>query len=713
MVKHPVLLAAMVASVAGSAFAQHLPKQHQQELVPCAPMQPGIVWCNDITPGHNNGGGGAGGSGGYGTRDVLQPVYKTNDTTPAALGAGACYILEDVNFCPGGWCTYASPRQINTLIWHLQCTGWTGTAPFPQTGTPTAEFDTVFEFYNAPQGGFTATPMVTQPPAAVLVVDTVLGSGFGWTTGVNLGTPITITGSSCFIGIRYIQHGTYGTGLNGKGIRLFDGTVAGAPDQGANPAGQAAATQLVNPRFDGALPNQVGASTIDYGRDYDLNQIWEGDPTDLGAPHNHRSLATVQSLELDGIGPTVQPTPNITRCGPDLADGTTVIADTVATSAVRWIRVCITNAANDAALTFLDVDTETSATPVAIGMYDSSGNLLDADNVANGSPGLASQISFGVGRRAEFAAGQSKQYDGRSGQLAASTGTGNGYFIAVAPAGSNFGPQFNVSASANAGGAYNLRLSTNENGAALAPSVPPQINGTDYGTIDPTQTGAFQGTGVLVGLDPYNNLGGVVWSKFVLSNPATSASHAFVDMNFGRLSPNVTEKAYIFDSNGNILYTDSGSGPAPGCSQFSLGAPHDATYTTDDPSNTSHFQGNTPAGNTGLAAGTYYVCSGFTGTQDLSALPTGHRWHVRGTNGSNLDVGFDMYTGLGVNNCCRNDFNGDGAVGTDADIEAFFACLSGNCCPTCPPNADFNCDGGVGTDADIESFFRVLSGGPC
>jgi hypothetical protein len=67
----------------------------------------------------------------------------------------------------------------------------------------------------------------------------------------------------------------------------------------------------------------------------------------------------------------------------------------------------------------------------------------------------------------------------------------------------------------------------------------------------------------------------------------------------------------------------------------------------------------------------------------------------------------------GLPPCCRNDYNGDGAVGTDADIDAFFACLSGNCCPTCPPNADFNCDGAVGTDADIESFFRVLSGGQC
>jgi glucose/arabinose dehydrogenase len=62
--------------------------------------------------------------------------------------------------------------------------------------------------------------------------------------------------------------------------------------------------------------------------------------------------------------------------------------------------------------------------------------------------------------------------------------------------------------------------------------------------------------------------------------------------------------------------------------------------------------------------------------------------------------------------CGRADFNGDGDVGTDADIEAFFACLGGTCCATCG-TADFNGDGDVGTDGDIEAFFRVLGGGTC
>ena len=72
-----------------------------------------------------------------------------------------------------------------------------------------------------------------------------------------------------------------------------------------------------------------------------------------------------------------------------------------------------------------------------------------------------------------------------------------------------------------------------------------------------------------------------------------------------------------------------------------------------------------------------------------------------------VDVDLDVLPGS-----CSADFNNDGDVGTDADIQAFFACLSGNCCAACG-DADFNGDGDVGTDQDIESFFRVLGGGAC
>jgi hypothetical protein len=67
-----------------------------------------------------------------------------------------------------------------------------------------------------------------------------------------------------------------------------------------------------------------------------------------------------------------------------------------------------------------------------------------------------------------------------------------------------------------------------------------------------------------------------------------------------------------------------------------------------------------------------------------------------------------------VGRCGSPDFDCDGDIGTDFDIQSFFACLGGNCPPApCCASADFDGDGDVGTDADIEAFFRVLAGGAC
>jgi hypothetical protein len=64
--------------------------------------------------------------------------------------------------------------------------------------------------------------------------------------------------------------------------------------------------------------------------------------------------------------------------------------------------------------------------------------------------------------------------------------------------------------------------------------------------------------------------------------------------------------------------------------------------------------------------------------------------------------------------CGSADFDCDGDLGTDADIEAFFACLAGLCPQLpCGSTADFDGDGDLGTDADIEAFFRVLGGSAC
>src|SRR5207249_4168535 len=87
-----------------------------------------------------------------------------------------------------------------------------------------------------------------------------------------------------------------------------------------------------------------------------------------------------------------------------------------------------------------------------------------------------------------------------------------------------------------------------------------------------------------------------------------------------------------------------------------------------------------------------------------------------GGNAASVDEAYNVVLYLGNTTapfvCGSSDFNHDGDTGTDADIEAFFRCIAGDCCPTCD-SADFNGDGDTGTDADIESFFRVIAGGSC
>jgi RHS repeat-associated protein len=55
------------------------------------------------------------------------------------------------------------------------------------------------------------------------------------------------------------------------------------------------------------------------------------------------------------------------------------------------------------------------------------------------------------------------------------------------------------------------------------------------------------------------------------------------------------------------------------------------------------------------------------------------------------------------------DFDGDGNIGTDQDIAAFWACIAGDCCATCG-SVDVDRDGSLATDQDIEAFYAILSG---
>jgi hypothetical protein len=124
---------------------------------------------------------------------------------------------------------------------------------------------------------------------------------------------------------------------------------------------------------------------------------------------------------------------------------------------------------------------------------------------------------------------------------------------------------------------------------------------------------------------------------------------------------------------------------------------------------------------TGFNGGSYHIAlTGVSGTPCVGSCCTNSTCNVTSQADCAAVGGFWTAGGTctGPASCppvCGSaDFNCDGDVGTDSDIEAFFACLSGSCPGLpCISNADFNGDGDVGTDGDIEAFFRVLGGGSC
>jgi|GEM_PF-1267753 hypothetical protein len=175
-----------------------------------------------------------------------------------------------------------------------------------------------------------------------------------------------------------------------------------------------------------------------------------------------------------------------------------------------------------------------------------------------------------------------------------------------------------------------------------------------------------------------------------LTNGQTSnaCGVVFVTMAAGLNLTSQPADAAVFDGD-TVTFSVSASGTLP----ISYHWRHNGVPLSDGES----ISGSTSPDLTILAA-----TSGHAGTYDvIVSNPCG-------------DVTSNAATLSVTPRCGTADFDGDGDIGTDADIEAFFACLAGSCCPTCFVNgADFDGDGDVGTDADIEAFFRVLAGGDC
>jgi hypothetical protein len=202
-------------------------------------------------------------------------------------------------------------------------------------------------------------------------------------------------------------------------------------------------------------------------------------------------------------------------------------------------------------------------------------------------------------------------------------------------------------------------------------------------------------------IDTTLGAGMVRWYHFSLSQGATDGSGNYLDIDtaLSLLNGNNDTMIGLYNSDGQLIASDDDDGP---------GYTSELSFGQRTPARPALGNGLALDGRDGpLSAGGLYLA---VGAYPMTFQPY---WNVTSTSTAQGEVKVNFGTNILIPGTCGSaDFNHDGDVGTDGDIDSFFRCLAGDCCPTCD-SADFNGDGDLGTDADIQSFFSVLGGGPC
>ncbi len=626
---------------------------------------------------------------GYGER-AIGIVYDNGSNVFGGGGQlivlGSNHVLDDVTFAPGPWAGGTS-RVITSMNWFTQLSGTACSSSGGSSGSANFPFDTLFEFYSG--ASFTAPDMLGGATLIATVrIATALQCGFVWSVTTDL------------------------TALPGGGVVVPDGSDTIYIRQRNVATGTTTllpfASSTVNPGVQYSFPvwglepqTRVGTSLSSYGRDINGDNILTGgSPIITGAgagAHEHREVnagAPVRGMCLRLFGDIPPPPPPVGINVGCLADGSTTV-NNAGGSGVQWFEVCLPGGAEDGLLQYLDIDSEGSSSDVAIALFSSAGTIagLSGTDQDDGS-GTNAQLTFGVGRRA--AVGDGLQYDGRDGQLPGGT-----YYLAVAPGGSSFGDAYTVN-SAGTNGAFTINFRTNVNGSPAGAFVTPLINGVDYSIDVPPGGPITFPLDIRPGIGLESGLRGVRWHRFELTDTAGSGD-SYMDFDFARLSTGTADGiALVFNSNGDIVFIsdDEGDGLLPLLSWGVGTGPR--TY----PPAVSVYSG----ANGTISPGTYYVATALFPIQILPAAPD--RFHVRGTSGSNLTVGFDIYAGgtPGGGSNCEPDFNQDGNVDQD-DIACLAQVVAGD--PSCSSlDPDFNGDGNVDQD-DIDALAQVVAGSPC
>jgi hypothetical protein len=619
--------------------------------------------------------------------------------------------MDEFTFNPGPWAT-AAVREIDQFQFAWFTQSYTGPSP---------AFDHIVNFYDNLTPNYTgadildpdgAGPLPRATPTRSIRVPHPTGAfpdptGGAWTAVsiVNLGgtdqpARINLTSDKFVVEIKAVAPGT-------DQLCFYDSAAfAGASlFQAANATPN---TLFVGHWLESRPISPGNFISEDHARDMNGDGTFAGQAAvivgggfDATTVLRDRRVSRVnatrpRSAAISIRGDIVVPPPFVTldlTTGGCLADGDrTVTTPSRAPGAFQIIKFCLSGDATDDQRRFLDIVGDPGDADNMVALYNNSGALasLEAADDNSGDGSTVPALSFGIGRRAKpFTGGV--PLDGRNGELLAGT-----FFLVVGGPGSGFGDGFNFApgdVSLDGGGSSTVKLTTNTNAGALAPSIPPDP--ADYGgdtrTVPPSSTGADQQPDALRPM----------WNKFTLCEDLNTPGE-FLDIDMGRTTnPDDTDTGiFLFDKDGNLVATNDDAGATIFTSQLSFG---EASTPARTPSVAGADSLNNQDGT--LPAGDYYIATAL-----LTFSTSGDRWHVRAESGSSIPQKLDILTNVDcLAGCpCAADYDGSGGTPDAGDIDAFFSdWLLGEA------KADADCSGGTPDAGDIDTFFAQWLAGGC
>ncbi|MBL8876097.1 MAG: hypothetical protein JNM86_09915 [Phycisphaerae bacterium] len=654
-------------------------------------------------------------TGTFGDRAINIIIYDGSSTsfTHNAFSIGTCsHILEDINLTPGPYgASYAGVRTITGMEYSY---GLTGSA---------AAWDMRFSFYSPSQAdwaGFgtpgasmidpNATPYYT---LTVTGFDTNICPGFTTRTGFFLlpsSVEMPAGESRLWLDAAFVEPGTPGTAPL-TSTNLFQQNIAVTRTYfffGNNTGSLLGATFVAGTSYTPAQLEAAGSSaspgdgTPTYGRDINFSGTFTGQSwaSTAGLTNELRYINALQAGTTQTVAYAFglvgsadsPPAPSATslNTGSYLADGVVNTSGSLTTAARhKWYKFNTQYDISYAETTFMDIDSEGSALPMAFAMYTPDSQIFDISEGRGDGPEPERpsdldnhQLSYGVARRPGVGLGE--QYSGQEGTLPAGE-----YYLAIALAGSGFGDGWIVQGEDPiVPTAFALNFNNNNRKTIPAgPAVSPALaTGADMLILQGgTQTTTEQSV----------RARGVGFIRFSLTNPLPTTGQfnqsdgqplsdvTFLDITQPGSSVVGEWNMCLYNNNGllangtSISYagagfndnTGGGDG-AYGCggtfAQLSYGTAASRGVTPLDPDQTTLGRPLDNQNGSSLNGDQYYLAVTM-GT----ALFANERWGARSTRGSSLTAIISLTSdNRGPNGGCPADFNGDGGV-DDTDFVYF------------------------------------------